>query len=331
VFRFPEVHPDAECRIEFERTLRIPDDNRVHDLPASLGAFPLQHVEDHAARLPPEWVRHGGVLLPMYQAEAMWISFFRARYGSYPFAIRIAAGKVNAISGKPWRNALRGRGRRRGTQDYVVIPDQMWLDGFCVNEGLIRQFVAMPLGEGFTAEEQVSGEAVHGGLQIVVYPMKAARYEEMLEARRTESSRSVRRMSRESSDSMGLAPGGLMRQRIDPDKYGPDAWETSASSRCFVHILNSESWQAATGSPPPTEPITAADYAEAGIPWFHYYDESAAALPGSAALAGMVSVGEMTLKKGGAPLDSAAPPPETPLVDLDPASLRPTHEQLYGR
>ena len=28
VFRFPEVHADAVCRIGFQRTLRIPDDNR---------------------------------------------------------------------------------------------------------------------------------------------------------------------------------------------------------------------------------------------------------------------------------------------------------------
>lgn len=31
---------------------------------------------------------------------------------------------------------------------YLVAPDQPWLDGFCVQKGLIRQFVAMPLGQG---------------------------------------------------------------------------------------------------------------------------------------------------------------------------------------
>ena len=28
VFGFPEVHTDARCRIDFQRILRIPDDNR---------------------------------------------------------------------------------------------------------------------------------------------------------------------------------------------------------------------------------------------------------------------------------------------------------------
>ena len=77
VFRFPEVHEDAELIVDFQRTLRIPDDNREYPLPLGLGSFPLQHVDDHAARTPESWRRHGGVFLPMYQAEAMWISSTR--------------------------------------------------------------------------------------------------------------------------------------------------------------------------------------------------------------------------------------------------------------
>ena len=75
---------------------------------------------------------------------------------------------VNALTGKQWKNELSSR-----PQDYLVVPGQPWLDGFCVRKGVVRQFVAMPLGEGFTAEEQLTGTAEHGGLQIIVYPMKA--------------------------------------------------------------------------------------------------------------------------------------------------------------
>ena len=61
-----------------------------------------------------------------------------------------------------------------------MLPKQPWLDGYCVEKGVIRQFVAMPLGEGYTVEEQLTGAAQHGGLQIVAYPMKRERYEEMI-------------------------------------------------------------------------------------------------------------------------------------------------------
>ena len=70
VFSFPELHRDAKCSINFQRTLRIPDDDREYPLPPGLGAFPIEHAEDLAARLPASWSEHLGVLLPMYQAEA---------------------------------------------------------------------------------------------------------------------------------------------------------------------------------------------------------------------------------------------------------------------
>ena len=51
-FRFPELHRDAVCNIEFQRTLRIPDDNREYPLPPGLGRFPMEHTEDHPSSLP---------------------------------------------------------------------------------------------------------------------------------------------------------------------------------------------------------------------------------------------------------------------------------------
>ena len=75
VFNFPKVHKNATCTISFQRTLRIPDDNQAHYLPPSLGNFPLDHVDDFEDKLPSAWKIRGGVMLPMYQSEAMWINF----------------------------------------------------------------------------------------------------------------------------------------------------------------------------------------------------------------------------------------------------------------
>ena len=176
VFTFPEVHPDAQLRITFQRTLRIPDDDKVYPLPPGLGSFPLRHVDDFAKNVPEQWIQHGGVMMPMYQSEALWINFsskyLNKHRTKYPFAVKIATGKINAVTGDEWVDGLNLK-----PQDYMVSSEQPWLDGYCVEKGLIRQFVAMPLGSGYSAEEQLSGKAEHGGLQIIVYPMKKSVFE----------------------------------------------------------------------------------------------------------------------------------------------------------
>lgn len=171
--RFPEVAPDCELRIAFHRTLRIPDDNREYPLPPSLGFFEADHVDDFRDKVPSSWLDHGGIMLPMWQSEALWMSFESP--SGRPFAVKVAAGKINAVSGESWKNEL---SFGRAKQDYLVAPNQPWIDGFCVAEGKIRQFVAMPLGGGYTAEEQITGKAEFGGLQIIAYPMKQSKWEE---------------------------------------------------------------------------------------------------------------------------------------------------------
>ena len=106
----------------------------------------------------------------------MWIKLWPTNYinmqGDYPFAVKVATGKINAISGGPWRKEL-----SRDPQDYMVAPPQHYLDGYCVAQGLVRQFVAMPLGSGYSVEEQITGEAEFGGLQLLVCPMKREVFE----------------------------------------------------------------------------------------------------------------------------------------------------------
>lgn len=295
VFEFPEVHPLARCRISFERTLRIPDDNRDYPLPPGLGHFPIEHVDDFAEQLPETWRLHGGVLLPMYQSEALWIKFS----GNYPCAVKVASGKINAISGEKWTNGLRG-----DPQDYVVIPDQPWIDGFNVSEDFIRQFVAMPLGGGFTAEEQLTNRHESGGLQLIVHPMKQDVYEEYLKSQPVieEPSSAIRFCFNKAPLEMGLAPGGLMRQKIYNDKHGKSAWDQANSSRCFVHLANSEQFQAITGRLPPHVPPSCKEYTDAGLPWFELYDDSKA-VSGSSVLGKLTSIAAKVAQEGKGTLD----------------------------
>ena len=311
VFTFPDVHPDARLEINFQRTLRIPDDGREYPLPPGLDRFPLVHVDDYPEVMPPAWLTHGGVMLPMYQSEAMWLDFnsypIDGRRTSYPFAVKVATGKICAVSGETWRNDL----SRTPRQNYLAIPSQPWLDGYCVGEGIIRQFVAVPLGAGVTAEEQLTGAAVHGGLQLLVAPMKRDVFERRFPKRDDVQVR-YRIACEARADShpdMGLAPGGKMRQKICRDPFDPADYDTDHASRCFVHIANSMLWQSMFNDAPPSPPPTAADYTRRGLPWFEYYDEKASALDGASPLAGLTSVARFDEANGTALL------PENQSVD----------------
>ncbi|WP_395753714.1 hypothetical protein [Prosthecobacter sp.] len=304
----------AKMEVAFKRTLRIPDNDKTYPLPPGLGSFPLRHLEDYAEAAPPQWLERGGVIMPMYQAEALWMSFYR---GTYPCALKIAAGKINAVSGESWQAGL-----SRKPQDYVVTGKQPWLDGFAVEKGVIRQFVAMPLGAGYSVEEQLSGEAEFGGVQLQAYPMKARAYFDKVQMPDLPKCLADLLQDLIESDfssicfsgglacagaGMGLGAGGRMRQKIYKDPYKAEDWDMGASSRCFVHLCNAMLWRELTGENPPQPPVTAREYEKAGLPWFDYYAADLKALNGSKKLAGVQSVGAISKSKG----DQAIPANES--------------------
>src|SRR3989338_10890673 len=86
--------------LSFQRTLRIPDDGHVYPLPPGLGSFPIRRVEDYRDRVPAAWRAHGGVFIPMYQREALWLAFESPEWRAQ--AVKIAIGKVNVVTGKAW-------------------------------------------------------------------------------------------------------------------------------------------------------------------------------------------------------------------------------------
>ncbi len=306
--------------ISFQRTLRIPDDGRDYPLPPGLGNFPIRRVDDFRDRVPAEWLEHGGVFLPMYQREAMWICF----HGQYwkPRAVKVGVGKVCAITGNPWREAM-----HHDPQDYIVTPPQPWLDGICVGRGAIRQFVAMPLGMGYTVEGQVTGHETVGGIQLKVIEPRAGRFpdapvDEMVMCQRLTSTGfgapAPKAMSgaiapgRARSGAMGIAAGGRMKQSVYSDPHRIDSWDEANASRVFVHIVNSELWREITGEAAPATPVTAREYAAHNLPWFDLYDESLAAVSAASILSNVHSVKALDAKKSNVPLQDDEP------VDVGP-------------
>ncbi|MEU1033926.1 hypothetical protein ABZ402_35450 [Streptomyces mirabilis] len=294
-------------RVRFMRTLRLPETG-THELPPGLGEFPVRRVEDHADTVPAEWRARGGVMLPVYLREAMWLSFAGS---TEPAALQVGVGKVCAVSGRPWSSLL-----AQDPQNYVVLPRQPWLDGINSGKGTVRQFVAVPLGLGATVEGQVTGEEVWGGLQLQSFRLndaELAKWREW-ERRRSVSTRSAKSASvygaappapgaamaaapasaprARSAPAMGLGVGGSMRQEVYADERSPGAWAREPAGRVFVHLVTPPEWRRITGEAPPPSPVDRAAYTRAGLPWFEYYDDAAQDVAPTDTLGAVRPVGE---------------------------------------
>ncbi len=299
----------SRCSITFQRTLRLPDDGKVYPLPAGLGAFPLRPVDRCSSTCPAHWLEKGGVLLPMYQAEALWLLF----HANLPHAMKITAGSVNALTGEIDHNGLVGN-----PQNYLTLPDQPWLDGFKVSPNTVRQFVAMPVGSGFTASEQLAPEQTAGGMVIEIIHMKPTRLlaqivkenkgamlERVMDLLLGDDWRAYETpelccgsVMEYCSGSMGLGGGGKIQQEIYQDEHGIEAWEDQGAIRLCVHICNAMTWRAVTGENPPHPPITPEEYQRHRIPWFDFYRDDLTPLQETEKMAGLKSVDEVAAEKG---------------------------------
>jgi hypothetical protein len=304
--------------ISLHRTVRLPEDGKSHSLPPSFGQFPMKRIEDYRNRVPREWRDHGGVFIPMYEREAMWLGF-----SGSTSAVKIATGKINAVSGGKWTQELQpptGVDGKDPEQDYMVGPHpQPWLDGFNIGGGQIRQFVAMQMGKGYTVEGQVTGKEDVGGIQVLVIPPKpgaikvhssvrsdslytlasdvgASHSKGTLEsigvtksyATTNSTTRSTTAFDHPKGAQMGLAQGGRMEQKISVDPHGIDAWDQSKAERIFIHIVDAALWKEITGEECPSSPIPASKYKGA----YFTYDNGKPSVQGSGTLANVKPVSQ---------------------------------------
>lgn len=280
----------------FQRTLRIPDDGRTYPLPPGLGQFPIFDATPFPDAFPvagdPSSPR--AFFIPMYQREALWIGFRGAVW--HPNAVLISMGGVNVVTGAV--DGPAGRILKGSPQNYLVTPLQPWLDGFKTGNGAVRQFVAMPLGLGYSIEAAVTGEDRQGGIRITVFEPRPGRFPDVPPPEALTEKRPMAAMGGGGSFRMGLGAGGIMRQRIYPDPHGLETWDPGNFGEVAIHILNSARFREITGQAPPPTPVDAAAYTRHGFPWFDLYDEAKGDLPGSAILASARTVRERDAERG---------------------------------
>jgi hypothetical protein len=247
----------------------------------------------------------------MYQREAMWLAFDGAFWK--PNAVKVGVGGINALTGEPWDSALND-----DPQDYLVCPDQPWLDGIKTGPDVIRQFVAMPLGEGYTVEGQLTGEERFGGIQVVVFEPKEGLFpDEPPPAKKSlGGGMEMAYAMATPMQAMGLGAGGQITQKIYPDEHGIQTWDMERYGELYVHIVNSQQYKQITGQAPPPTPVNAETYTRYGFPWFALLDETQGDLPATQKLIGVKSIKDKDLEQGKTPEEEDAP------LEIHPSQIK---------
>lgn len=310
-FSFPDVHPDARMSITLHRTLRVPDDDTTYGLPPGLGSFQLTAARSLEHR--PNYWSAEDVLLPMWQAEAAWFDFHSPT--RYPFLVRMSVGGINAVTGQDFTDEI-----DFADEDYFEIPEQPWLDGCRVDDTTVRQFVAMPIGQGYTAAEQLTGTD-DATLRIHVTPLRSEIWIERMVTRRSvargydDGGPVLDFMAAPAASAMGMGAGGSITQSIATPVEPHENWEAGARSEATLRIVNSADWTSITGRPPHHAPPTIAEYQDRGYPWFEWYDDSLAR-QGSSSLSDVKSIKTIGDEKGEKPLpdNESFTPPEPNVV-----------------
>ncbi len=300
--------------VSFHRTLRVPDDGGSYPLPPTFGRFTLYRCADYRSLIPKAWVRSNSFFVPLYQREALWLGFGGEPW--HPTALAIGVDSVNVISGEPWKAPLSD-----APQNYVVVPDQPWLDGIRTHAGMVRQFVAMPLGKGSTLAEQVQRRGAAHGIQLRAHEAKPGRFPDRAPPIRTDLAEAQVQVmrSRRTGPGMGIGAGGNIVQKVYPDPYGLDCWNSDEMARAQIYIVNNSQFFSITGRSPPPPVISAADYTRIGLPWFRLWDADNADVGSTPVLESIKSIGAIDASRDPKNRDQSVRVPDDQIKSI-PAS-----------
>lgn len=135
--------------VEVHKTRRIDVNDSAHSLPPSLGLFSEFKVSDYFC--PDTWSKDG-FFIPVDEEQPLWFDF---RKNLDECACIPSIQKVNPITGQ--RVDLSAGLSKDPKQNYLYLPDQLWLDGYA-NDGKVYQFIVTKSGIKMAVNEYVLPE-----------------------------------------------------------------------------------------------------------------------------------------------------------------------------
>lgn len=134
-----------DFKVRVVKTQKVEVDDDAHLLPPDNGSYSEYKVADYFC--PDEWSKDG-IFIPVNEGDPLWFDF----RGNDECAILCAVQRINPVTGEP--ADLEGGLSKDPTQNYLRMPEQLWLDGYA-RDGKVYQFVVTKAGIGLAVNEYV--------------------------------------------------------------------------------------------------------------------------------------------------------------------------------
>lgn len=132
-------------KVDVIKTNVIDVDDSSHALPPYLSKYAEYNVSEFFC--PDEWSKDG-IFIPVKEGDALWFDLRR----NEDCAVLPSVQRVNPVTGEP--SNLEGGLSKDPVQNYMVLPQQQWIDGYAKN-GKVYQFRITKAGEGLAVNEFV--------------------------------------------------------------------------------------------------------------------------------------------------------------------------------
>ena len=132
-----------DCYISLRKTTIVDVNEKAHHLPPDGGPFKEFKVADFFC--PDEWIKDG-IFVEVQEGQPMWFDLTQ----NVVCACLVSIQRLNPVTGDP-ANLDAGL-TKEPTQNYVVLPRQLWLDGYA-KDGKVYQFITTKAGEGLAVNE----------------------------------------------------------------------------------------------------------------------------------------------------------------------------------
>lgn len=264
---FPEVHPNAILLVDFHRTLRTPEDGRIHRCPHTGNGLALCDAK-HLTN----WNKPNCFFHRLLQSEAVRIRFCSPN--GYSFAVRIIVNGRCAITGNPVAEEdPSGFLPDSEVQNYLAVTDRTILDGCLDAEGMFHQIIPRMLGDSVTLgkPKDYLSDSTHINIQVV--PLRGDAEAAVAKRPLVFNIWESVNLSEPAFDNAGSARAGSPQFAVRSDSLSLDEYDFSACETFALFLLNTHEWSDLEGKKPWIKPMPVDYFDTLGNHWSYGYSE----------------------------------------------------------